>query len=113
MISTDSPNEIEELRDAINRKVKAELPAEKARAREEQTKIAQKLAREGSVYVPGLGQKIGSIDARTYYRHLQENPGSMRDPGYIQQLLRDSPKLCAPGYRPRVPRRATYTIVYK
>lgn len=113
MISTDSPNEIDELRDLMNAKVQAELPAEKARAAAEQTRIAQKLHAEGSRFVPGLGQKIGSIDARTYFRHLQENPGSMRDPTYIQELLRDSPKLCAPGYKPRVPRKPTYTLVYK
>ena len=113
MFTQDSLNEVEEIRDAINAKVKGELPAEKARAVEEQTRIAQKLQAEGSRHIEGLGQKIGTIDARTYFRHLQQYPDSMRDPTYIQELLRDSPKLCAPGYKPRVPRRPTYTIVYK
>lgn len=113
MFTPDSLNEVEEMKDAINRKVLAELPAEKSRAREEQTRIAQKLHAEGSRYIPGVGQKIGSIDRRTYFRLEGENPGCMRDEGFIQQLLRDSPKLCAPGYKPKVPRRPTYTIVYK
>lgn len=112
MITTDSPNEVAELRDLMNRKVQAELPAEKARAVAAQTRIAQKLHAEGSVSVPGLGQKIGTIDARTYFRHWQENPGSMTNPEYIQELLRDSPKLCAPGFKPKINRSPNFTKVY-
>lgn len=113
MITSDDPNEVERLRDAINQHVTAGIEAEKALAREEQTRIAQKLRAEGSVSVEGLGQKIGSIDRRTFFRHHQENPGCMQDPDYINQLLRDSPKLRAPGYVPRKSISPTYTIVYK
>lgn len=113
MFTADCQNEIEPMRDAINRKVKSEMPAEKARAREEQTRIAQKLAREGSRYVPGIGQKMGSIDRRTYFRHELANPGCMRDETYINELLRDSPKLRAPGYTPRVSRSPTFVKTYK
>jgi hypothetical protein len=112
MITTDSPDEVEELRQAMNRKVQAELPAEKARARDEQTKIAQKLGREGSVHIPGIGQKIGSIDARTFFRLRQENPGCMEDPTFVRELLRDSPKLRAPGYRPPKTYRPSFVKVY-
>ena len=113
MITTDSPNEVAMMREVINRKVKSDQPAEKARAREEQTRIAQKLQSDGSRHIPGIGQKMGSIDARTYFRHHQENPGCWNDPDYVDRTLRDSPKLQAPGYRPKKHYKPTYTIVYK
>lgn len=101
MITSDNPNEVDQLRRWVFAKANAELPAEKARARSEQTKIADKLAREGSVSVKGIGQKIGSIDRRTYFRLEQENPGCMRDRQFVNELLRDSPKLRAQGYIPQ------------
>ncbi len=113
MIVSDKPGEVDGLRNAMNAKVWREMPAEKARAAQEQTRIAQKLQAQGSVRINGLGQKMGSIDRRTYFRHQQENPGCWSDPGYAEQLLRDSPKLRAPGYQPKVARKATYTLVYK
>lgn len=113
MITTDDENQIDELRDFMNKKVQAELPAEKARAHEAQTKIAQQLSQEGSTYVPGLGQKIGSIDSRTYFRLQQENPGCMSDPNYLKELLRDSPKLQARGFDPRPKRSQKKTFAYQ
>lgn len=98
MIVSDTPGQVEALRATINSKVKREMGEEKARARVEQTRIAQKLQSEGSRHVEGLGQKIGSIDARTFFRLHQENPGCWQNEGFIRETLRDSPKLRAPGY---------------
>jgi len=112
MITTDSPREVETLREFMNAKVQRELPAEKARAHAEQTRIAQKLQADGPRSMPGLGQKMGSVDARTYFRWQQSHPGSVRDPNFIQEMLRDSPKLRAPGYTPRKTYRATWRKVY-
>lgn len=112
MITSDKPGEVESLRATINNKVQREMPAEKARARAAQTRIAQHLQAQGAVKVPGLGQKIGSIDRRTYFRHQQENPGCWQDPGYVHDVLRDSEKLRAPGYRPRLKISPTWRKVY-
>lgn len=113
MISTDSPNEVYELRDTLNALVQSQIESEKAKARQEQTEIAKKLRAEGSRSVNGIGQKIGSIDRRTFFRLHQENPGCFQNPEYVDQLLRDSPKLRAPGYVPKKHYKPTYVITYK
>ena len=33
------------------------------------------------------------IDAQTYFRHEQQNPGCMSDSGYTKELLRDNPEM--------------------
>ena len=95
MITTDNPQEAQAVRRVLNRQVLESMPAEKAAAREEQTRIAQKLHREGSRSVEGIGQKIGSIDRRTFFRLHQENPGCWQDADFVNSTLRDSPKLRA------------------
>lgn len=112
MITTDSPKEVGALRDAINSQVKRSIESEKAQARAAQTQIARKLQSEGSRRVEGIGQKIGSIDRRTFFRLHQENPGCFQDAGFVDQLLRDSPKLRAPGYVPKKHYSPTETTVY-
>jgi flagellar basal body rod protein FlgC len=32
------------------------------------------------------------IDAQTYFRHEQQSPGCMSDPGYTKEFLRDNPE---------------------
>ena len=32
------------------------------------------------------------IDAKTYFRHEQQNPGCMSDSGYTKEFLRDNPE---------------------
>ena len=40
------------------------------------------------------GFRLESVmDARTYFRHEQQNPGSMSDDTYRQELLRDNPEI--------------------
>lgn len=33
------------------------------------------------------------IDAQTYFRHEQQNPGCMSDSSYTKELLRDNPEM--------------------
>jgi hypothetical protein len=88
------------------------LPAEKAKARQEQQKIARQLRREGSSYIPGIGQKSMRIDARTYHRWHREHPGCWNDTTFQREMARDNPHLCAPGFRPAKTYRATWSKSY-
>ena len=48
-------------------------------------------------YIDGLGGKIASIDARTYFRWEQQNPGCWSDKGFFREFLRDNPEARTPG----------------
>ena len=41
----------------------------------------------------GLLRLESVMDARTYFRHEQQNPGSMSDESYRRELLRDNPEI--------------------
>ena len=42
----------------------------------------------------GKGVRARAVyDARTYFRHEQQNPGCMSDSGYTKELLRDNPEM--------------------
>jgi hypothetical protein len=99
---SDEPNliiEPAEVRQLWN-KLDASIPAEKERARREGIRIAEELKNEGGHKFDGGGQKMLSIDMRTYIRWQQEFPGCWQDQGFIDEFLRCNPQYCAPGYRP-------------
>lgn len=40
------------------------------------------------------GVKVRAVyDSRTYFRHEQQNPGSMSDEGYLRELRRDNEEI--------------------
>ena len=42
----------------------------------------------------GKGVRARAVyDARTYFRHEQQNPGCMSDEGYLRELRRDNPEI--------------------
>ena len=41
----------------------------------------------------GLLRLESVMDARTYFRHEQQNPGAMADDTYVNELLRDNPEI--------------------
>ena len=98
MISTDSEKETEELRDFINQKVWRDVEKEKAQAILRQAEIARVMEKTGSLKSDGLGQKIGAIDSRVFFRWWQEYHGCWQDEGFIREFLRDNPQCRAPGY---------------
>lgn len=75
-----------------------EVPAEKARAVLRQAEIARVMEATGSARMEGLGQKIGGVDLRTFFRWEKEFPGCWRDKNFIREFLRDNPACRAPGY---------------
>lgn len=89
---------------ALNDRVFREVPAEKAKAVLNQAMIARVLEKTGSIRTEGVGQRVGIVDARTFFRFQQEFPGCWNDKGFRDEFLRDNPHLCAPGYKPYKPK---------
>lgn len=78
------------------------VPAEKVQAQLREVHIGRVLAAEGSLRtVQGLGQKIGTIPARVFYRWQQEHPGCWEDDAFVQEFFKDNEKLRAKGWTPR------------
>jgi len=88
----------EEFIDFLLRKVNSELPEEKAKAKEIAAAIGRELTEDGSMYCDGLGQKMGSIDSRTYFRWNAMLPGCWNDKNFVSGFLLHNPQYCAPGY---------------
>ena len=77
------------------------IPAEKVRADLNQALIGRALLKEGAVAVEGLGQKVGSVDARTFFRFQQEFPGCWNDRAFVNEFMADNPRLRSPGWKPK------------
>jgi hypothetical protein len=67
---------------------------EKAMTRLRQLKIAKREHAKGARAVEGLGQLIGVVDARNYFRWMREDPDFWRDSKNIDKFLSDN-KQCA------------------
>lgn len=81
------------------KEVTEQLPAEKLRERLRQISAWRTMQAADSVKVDGLGQKIGEISARTFFRWQREFPGCWQDPAFVKKMLKDNPAMRAPGYR--------------
>ena len=87
---------------ALNDRVLREVPVEKARAIVRRAEIARVLEKCGSVHGPGgLGQRVGMVDARTFFRWHQENPRFWEEKKNRDRFLADNPQYLAQGYRPK------------
>lgn len=80
------------------------LPQEKADAKRRAVEIAKDLKAEGGHKFDGGGQKMCSIDLRTWVRWNQEFPGCWSDETFIDEFLWHNPAYRAPGYYPNPPR---------
>lgn len=85
--------------DALNDRVLREAPAEKVRAVLAQAQIGRALDTLGSCQVPGIGQRVGAIDLRTFLRWHQQYPGCWNDKAFRDEFLRDNPQCKAKGYK--------------
>lgn len=84
---------------SIHDEVLRNVPAEKARAVLRQAQLARAMELEGVVKSDGLGQKIGSVDSRTFFRWQQEHPGCWMNEEFIFEFLKNNPPCRAAGYR--------------
>lgn len=73
------------------------VPEEKVRVELRQAANARIMNSVGSLSIPGVGQKIASIDPRLYFR-MQAAFG--HEENWLRDFLADNPQLCAPGYKP-------------
>ena len=83
--------------DEFEAEIRRDIPKEKLAAQLRQEKLARVMRQAGSTTIDTLGQKIASIDPRLYFRCLAERG---HEENWIDDLLKDNPDLCAPGYRP-------------
>lgn len=78
------------------------IPEEKVQMQLKEAEIGRVLAAEGSLRsVQGLGQKLGEIPARMYFRFEQEFPGCWQDDAFVREFFADNPRLRAPGWKPK------------
>lgn len=82
----------------LDRELRLEVEKEKV----EYALRASKIARINSQLIPtecidGLGPKVASIDARTYFRWQQEHPGCWDDKTFMREFVRDNPETRTPG----------------
>jgi hypothetical protein len=92
---------------AAHAQAQRQAPAEKKEVTGRQAAIAKRMQAQGSRRVDGIGQKIGGIDPRLYFRWHQEKPGCWRDKNFVAEFLRDNPQCRAPGYKAGTPGRPT------
>lgn len=80
----------EEVAETIARSNEEAAIREKHGYKERSRKIRK--AAENFNFGPGVRAKA-VIDAKTYFRHEQQNPGCMSDSGYTKELLRDNEEM--------------------
>jgi len=90
-----------ELARGIYDEVDRGMPAEKARANAEMDKVAEYLQEKGSDHVEGRGQLAGEIPLIVYTRWALAYPGCWQDAEFVHEFLKDNPRCCAVGYRPK------------
>jgi hypothetical protein len=83
--------------DEFEKEILGRVPDEKVKVQLKQEKLARVMRQTGSVQMEGLGQRIAVIDRRLFFRMEQAYGGH---DGWITDMLKDNPELCAPGYRP-------------
>ena len=76
------------------------LPDEKAKVHEDQARLAAKMREQGSTKMDGLGQMAARINSRLFFRLQQQHGNNVHE--WMPEYLKDTPHLCAPGYRPKV-----------
>lgn len=97
IITKVSPEFIAEFEDRFQ----ATIPAEKVKADLAQAFIGRALIAEGSTRVDGIGQRMGEVDQRTYYRWQQSNPGCWQDKAFVNEFFADNAQLRDKGYTPK------------
>lgn len=86
--------------DEIEDDILGRVPAEKVKAQLRMEKNARIMKQAGSVNIPTLGQKIATIPARLYFRALHDmGQDDASSSEWLEDLLKDNPALCAPGYK--------------
>ena len=86
--------------DEFEAEILGRVPEEKIKAQLKMEKSARIMAQAGSINIDTLGQKIAQIPARLYFRMKQDFGRIAPDDEWLDDILKDNPALCAPGYTP-------------
>lgn len=81
--------------------INTEVPKEKIAYQLQEATIAKANKAVGSAIIEGLGQKMGEIPARIWFRWQQEHPGCWQNREFVREFFADNPSLCAPGWKPK------------
>ncbi len=100
------------IREFIN-EVRGTIPAEKIKADLDEAFIGRALIAEGPVKGPGgLGQKLGEIPARVFYRWSQEFPGCWQNKEFVDEFFRDNSRLKSPGWTPKAAKALRHGVTF-
>lgn len=81
----------------LDRELRMQVAKEKVEYANRAAQIARVNQQLIPDYIDGVGQKIASIDARTYFRFHQEMPGCWSDKGFLREFVRDNPEARTAG----------------
>lgn len=84
--------------EGFNEEIQSMVETEKARYHIRQGAIAAEEHRIGRQMLDGLGQKIAAVDAKTFFRWHQQEPGCWWDRGFVKSYLKDNEEAKVPGY---------------
>jgi hypothetical protein len=83
----------------FNEEIQNQVVTEKAQYWVRQGAIAQREHSIGRQVLDGLGQKVASIDGKTFFRWMQqEGHDFWHDKNNVRGFLRDNPECKVPGY---------------
>lgn len=89
------------------------IPAEKVKADLNQAFIGRALLKEGAVAAPGgLGQKLGEVDARTFFRWQQSHDGCWQDKNFVHEFFADNPQLKSAGWTPKAASATRHAVTF-
>lgn len=84
----------------LDKELRGGIAEEKVQAMLRQARLARIMREAGSVSIPGIGQLKAKIDARLYFRWVQEyGPKIWSDDDFFRTMARDNPQILAPGYK--------------
>lgn len=85
----------------FEKEILGQIPAEKVKADLDSIAIKRVLVNEGGVAINGLGQKLGDIPARVYFRWMQqEGRDCWSDRNFCHEFFADNPALKSDGWTP-------------
>lgn len=92
----------EEFLRQFEKEILGRIPDEKAQAELRQQEIGKYLVEQGSACIEGIGQRIGAVDIKTYYRWIGEyGPECWQDKGFIRDFFMDNKGLKDKGWNPK------------
>ena len=78
--------------DGFEREIRLGFELEKANRMARVAKMKEVERIQNRKHIDGIGQRVGEIDARTFFRWQQEEEGFWDDPKNVKRFLNDNPE---------------------